>query len=285
MENQLNAINLTLLHTGYAKLDNSWDFKNVISPFVRLMLITKGTAHLSLTNKTFMLKPGYMYLVPSYTYNSYKCDDYHEHIYSGFFEELKLGLSIFNLRSFENEVKATKLDKTMFDRLVELNPNKFITDSTPKPHIKNNLLGNRTEIETKHKIETQAILEVFLSKFLINRNENKSNLSTKNNLIKVLPMISKNLNTDLKISHLAEYCNLNIDYFSKSFLDYFGLRPNRYIQLKRIERAQILLISTKKSLKQIAEEVGLYDAPHFTKTFKRITGNTPAKFRKGHINF
>ncbi|GAA4953137.1 hypothetical protein GCM10023314_28400 [Algibacter agarivorans] len=285
MKDQSNTLNLTLLHTGYAHLNNLWNYQNVISPFVRIILMTKGRADLILPNKTFILKPGYMYLIPSYINNSYKCDDYHEHIYCGFFEELKSGHSIFNLRSFENEVKITNLDKTIFERLVKLNPNKYITDSTPKPHIKNNLLNTSTKTNTKTKIETQAILEYFISKFLINRNENKSSLNTKNNLIKILPEISTNLNTDIKISHLAEYCDLNTDYFSKKFLEYFGMRPNKYIQLKRIERAQILLLSTKKTMKQIAEEVGLFDVPHFSKTFKRITGNTPGKFRKGYINF
>jgi AraC-like DNA-binding protein len=59
------------------------------------------------------------------------------------------------------------------------------------------------------------------------------------------------------------------------------MRPNKYIQSKRIERAQLLLLSTNNSLKQIAEKVGLENVSYFTRIFKSHTGKTPGAFREG----
>ena len=78
----------------------------------------------------------------------------------------------------------------------------------------------------------------------------------------VLNYIHENLHENLTVNQLADYCHLNTDYFSRVFNENFGMRPNKYIQSKRIERAQLLLLSTNNSLKQIAEKVGL-DNPCF----------------------
>ena len=90
----LQSLRLTLLNTGYAKLNSSWNFDNVISPFTRMYYITKGSAKLYHNNQVFNLKPHYIYLVPSYTYARYVCDDYHEQYYISFLKDINNGLSI-----------------------------------------------------------------------------------------------------------------------------------------------------------------------------------------------
>ena len=84
----LQSLKLTLLNTGYAKLNSSWNFDNVISPFARMYYITKGSAKVYHNNKVFDLKPNHVYLVPSYTYSRYKCENYHEQYYVSFLEDI-----------------------------------------------------------------------------------------------------------------------------------------------------------------------------------------------------
>lgn len=73
MNKILQSLKLSLLNVGYAKLDTSWDYDNVISPFSRLYLITKGSAKVYHSYEEFDLKPGHLYLVPSFTYSGYQC--------------------------------------------------------------------------------------------------------------------------------------------------------------------------------------------------------------------
>ncbi|WP_298484520.1 AraC family transcriptional regulator [uncultured Maribacter sp.] len=279
----LQNLKLNLLHAGYAELDNKWDYNNVISTFVRLFLITKGSAEMEHSGSFFNLKPGNMYLIPSFTYNNYRCKNYHEQYYTGFFEEVSAGVSIFNLHEFVYEVEANKLEEDYFKRLLEMHPNKMVENSDPKLFINGGLIkmGDDLENNLKLQLETKSILEILLSKFITNgfKNEVKTNTNT-GDLNKVLVYISKNLSEEISVEQLAIFCNLNVDYFSRSFKAIYGVRPNRFIQLKRIERAQFLLLSSQKPLKQIAEEVGLYDGAYLSKTFKKLTGVTPATFRK-----
>lgn len=48
------SLRLTLLNTGYAKLNALWDFDNVISPFTRMYYITKGSAKVYHSNKVLI---------------------------------------------------------------------------------------------------------------------------------------------------------------------------------------------------------------------------------------
>ncbi|MDX1758278.1 MAG: helix-turn-helix domain-containing protein, partial [Arenibacter algicola] len=70
---------------------------------------------------------------------------------------------------------------------------------------------------------------------------------------------------------------------SRVFNESFGMRPNKYIQSKRIERAQLLLLSTNNSLKQIAEKVGLENLSYFNRIFKSHTGVSPGIFREERL--
>ncbi|WP_222597227.1 helix-turn-helix domain-containing protein [Chitinophaga pinensis] len=52
--------------------------------------------------------------------------------------------------------------------------------------------------------------------------------------------------------------------------------------MKRIERAQFLMVTTSHSLSSIAEGVGFDTLPHFIKIFKKVTSVTPGKYREQH---
>lgn len=55
----------------------------------------------------------------------------------------------------------------------------------------------------------------------------------------------------------------------------------QYILHIRMKYAQQELLTTTKSIYQIAEEVSYSDARQFAKVFKKTTGMSPSQFRKG----
>ncbi len=286
LNNVIQSVKYRLLHVGYDRLNRDWDYKNVISPFVRLFLIHKGTARASFTNQAFNLKEGYMYLIPSFTYNSYGCDNYHEQYYVGFFEEIQQGMSVFNLKHFNYEVKATAMDYKLFKRLLEVHPDKRVNDTSPKAHINSRLLRNAgaKEVALNYDIETQGILGILLSRFVSNADVFENSKPMEGDFNKVLVFISKHLKETLTVKDLANYCNLSPDHFTRNFKANFGVTPNKYIQVRRIERAQFLLLSTKDSLEQISASVGMPNMSYFSRKFKEIVGVTPGTFRKKQRN-
>ncbi len=282
MTSQFQSLKLSLINIGMSILDSSWNFDDVISPFSRLLLITKGEAKVFFMNKKVVLRPGNMYLVPSYTYSSYKCDKSHEQYYVTFFERLGKGLSIYNMANFKNEAKATEMDHVYFERLLELNPNRDLKNNDPEYYDNFPLLTayeKQNESMSADKLmETQGIMKVLLSRFILGKSNLKN--SSKIRLNGVLNHISENLHESLEVGKLADFCHLSTDHFSRSFKKQFGIRPNKYIQIKRIERAQSLLLTTHNSIRDIAETVGFENVPYFSKTFKEITKITPRQFRK-----
>ncbi|AXT60554.1 AraC family transcriptional regulator [Aquimarina sp. AD10] len=284
MHKVLQSLQLSLLNIGYAHLDSHWNYDNVISPFTRMYYITKGSAKVYHNGKEFSLKPGYMYLIPSYTYSRYKCDEYHEQYYISFFEEIKNGLSIFNLKSFIYEIESTPPDLEYFKRLLEINPNRALIDDDPEVYDNRPTLlhfkRKNEKLSAAFFLETRGFLNILLSRFIEDTSDSTVRTNSGYNLSQVLNYIGENLHRELTISELASYCHLSTDYFSRIFKDKFGMRPNIYMQSKRVERAQLLLLTTNYSLQQIAEKVGLENLSYFSRVFKKHAGKTPGNFRR-----
>ena len=287
MSKILQSLKLALLNVGYAKLGPLWDYDDVISPFIRLYYITEGSAMVYHSNEAIELKPGHIYIIPSYTFGRYKCDEYHEQYYISCLEEIKNGYSIFNFSSFIYESKANPMDLYYFKRLLELNPNRQLENNNPKVYDNRPTLMDfekrNEELSPSAYMETHAILEILISRFIKDMNSQSTKSNVKKEFGMVLNYIHENLHENLTVKQLADFCHLNTDYFSRVFNENFGMRPNKYIQSKRIERAQLLLLSTNNSLKQIAEKVGLENLSYFNRIFKSHTGVTPGIFREERL--
>jgi AraC-like DNA-binding protein len=60
----------------------------------------------------------------------------------------------------------------------------------------------------------------------------------------------------------------------------FGLTPRQLVLRARVERAAHLLTTTSTPLAGVAAAAGFYDQAAFTRTFARLTGETPSSFRR-----
>ena len=233
----LQSLRLTLLNIGYAKLDSSWDFDNVISPFTRMYYITKGSAKVYHNNQVFSLKPGNMYIVPSYCYARYSCDNYHEQFYISFLEEVNNGISIYGLKDFNYEIKAEQIDMTYFERLLALNNKREIKNSDPKtydnrPTLQDFIKQNEL-LSTKDFLETQGLLTILFSKFITNYKLQNETKVMNYGMQKILNYINNNLHLPITVDELATICNYSPDHFSKLFKQLYGAGPNKFIQEKK----------------------------------------------------
>lgn len=79
---------------------------------------------------------------------------------------------------------------------------------------------------------------------------------------------------------VAEEINMGYSKFRRLFKEYTGYAPLQYIQELRLQRSKKLLLNTRLSLSDIAEEVGYDNADYFSTAFKKKNGITPAAFRR-----
>ena len=85
---------------------------------------------------------------------------------------------------------------------------------------------------------------------------------------RVLAHIEANLETTIRNKDLAAVARLSECHFNVAFRGSVGESPHGYIIRRRVERAQGLMLSTEKSLSEIALECGLTDQAHFTRLFR-----------------
>ncbi|WP_197434377.1 AraC family transcriptional regulator [Agrobacterium vitis] len=79
---------------------------------------------------------------------------------------------------------------------------------------------------------------------------------------------------------LARITRLSTGYFSAAFRASFGTTPHDYISRRRIDHAKQLMLTTDTPLCEIAIACGFADQSHFCRVFRRITGQTPAAWRR-----
>lgn len=98
-------------------------------------------------------------------------------------------------------------------------------------------------------------------------------------LRRVLDHVEAHLGAELTLAELAATACLSTFHFSRCFKRAVGVGVQRYVARRRVERARAMLRRTEEPLADIAQRLGFADQSHFTKVFRRETGDTPARFR------
>ena len=268
------------------QLNNKWNYKNVISPYYRLYYIDDGEGTISSPAKKLILQPGYLYLIPSFTICNLKCNDFLSQYFIQFFEESADGISLFKDNRTIMEIKATDLDVSIFKKLLRINPGRGINRSdNPEIYEKEDYYKEyralNKNMKTSGQFESQGIILILLSRFIESIRFKSLNMAKIPSVVlDAINYIQLNLGNSITINELAKNANQNRDYFSREFLKHTGQRPLSYIHEKRIERAQYLIVTTNKTLLDIAIETGFNNLPHLTKIFKKYLKTTPGAYRK-----
>jgi AraC family transcriptional regulator len=98
----------------------------------------------------------------------------------------------------------------------------------------------------------------------------------------VIDFVAASLSDPISLADLAEVAGLSRMHFAAQFRRSTGLRPHEYVQGRRIDYAQQLLVSSDLSLIEIALSAGFANPAHFSRVFKRFTGTTPSAWRALH---
>jgi AraC family transcriptional regulator len=95
----------------------------------------------------------------------------------------------------------------------------------------------------------------------------------------VQAFVDEHLAADLTVEQLARVADVSPSSLARRFRNETDTPPWRYVMERRVERAKRLLANTDRSLAAIAVDTGFYDQAHFTRTFKRLEGQTPGGYR------
>lgn len=96
---------------------------------------------------------------------------------------------------------------------------------------------------------------------------------------RALQFMAANYAQPLSLNAVADELGLSPNYFSSLFRETVGVSFREQLNRIRIEESKQLLLSTDAALTDVALAVGFPDQSCFCKTFKRVVGVTPGKFR------
>lgn len=107
----------------------------------------------------------------------------------------------------------------------------------------------------------------------------KVNALPKWRLRRVERYIADHFDRCISLSELANVAGLSRMHFAAQFRAATGYRPREYLLNHRVEHAKTLLTTTARPLAEIALAVGFSTQAHFSTVFKRISGESPARWR------
>jgi AraC-like DNA-binding protein len=258
----INEFIFSILHADYTVITKEWNCHyQRCDPFSRLYLIDKGKAEIEKSNTKHTLSKGNIYLLPEKLFFKHLNSPGAGHYWIHLITRNNIGLSIFDLfdthwsipvNDYKNAAENTK-------KIISLFPDKSAAAT----------------------LEKQAAIRALLALFIKEPEKDLKDKNTDelNRLHTTLSFIEDNLTKPISVEDISEIAHLHPNYFSNLFRQHFGIPPMKYVLQKRIEKAQILLCSTEKPVKNIAIETGFNDPCYFTRFFSKHTGMTPIQYR------
>jgi AraC-like DNA-binding protein len=106
-----------------------------------------------------------------------------------------------------------------------------------------------------------------------------STFLTLQRLAPAIDKISAAPQDDFTLVELARLCNSSVFHFARSFSARVGHAPFRFQRTLRLQKAAELLAGTDLSVELIAGKVGIENATHFSRLFRRQFGSPPREYR------
>jgi YesN/AraC family two-component response regulator len=78
---------------------------------------------------------------------------------------------------------------------------------------------------------------------------------------------------------IAERANLAPGTLTKKFKQAHKTTLSQYLLHRRIDKAKSLLATTTLTVYEVGSNVGIPDPQYFNKQFRKVTGNSPSRYR------
>lgn len=285
MNYPIDKLHLLTLNVGLANHHGDWNWKNVRSPFARLYYVTEGTAQIEMPSGVYTLTPHHLYFIPAYTKHSYICDSTFSHYYIHIYEDLQSEMSILEQWDYPMEVNACNTDLELVKRLCFINPFLKLPQSNPDAYDNHQTLVSNLQLNQRRpfcdKVESRGILFVLMSRFL---KYATPKAEVRDDRIQMsLNYIRKNIGSRLDINLLADKACMSKDHYIRVFKRETGETPNVYITKRKLEKAELSLVTTALPIKSIADSLGYDDYSYFNRIFKKNAGVTPLQYRESHF--
>ena len=262
-----------------AKIFNDINFLAHWHNEIELLLVIDGSLKMMINSESRVLEKDDMAI----------CTSGDIHSYDSRGKESKIILLVFRPEFIEDAVKlpwSTRFTPPFIDRSViessglEQPILKEIKDCFETIHNELNIQKKHFEIFIKSRLI--QLIGLFL-RYVPPPNYEQQNGIKSGSAIKMIQkaikFIQSNYSKNISLEDVSEYLKVTPSYFSSSFNKKTGQTFKSYLNTIRVEKADILLKSTKEPVIDIAYECGFNSIRTFNRVFKNIKGVKPSRLR------
>ncbi|MEI6101389.1 MAG: AraC family transcriptional regulator [Eubacteriales bacterium] len=125
----------------------------------------------------------------------------------------------------------------------------------------------------------RAITEILTGMAAASNSGKKINPAMQNVIRQADWYISKNYGRKITVDEIGQFVHVSPFHLIKIFKKYTGYSLHEYLNIYRISRSVDMLCGTDLRVQEIADAVGFGSVNSFIRSFKKIKGIPPAKFR------
>lgn len=178
-----------------------------------------------------------------------------------------------------------EMGQQTFERLYEQRICRFAPEAQEKIFRMFLEMAEEFEKDNPHK---EFILQGMLFRLLLTVHQEKlPDMNVTQSLTTLTPpimdaivFIEDNYTKNPTLEEAAQMAGFSPAYFSRLFSAQMGKSYTDYLDNVKIRHVQILLTQTKKTIMEIAEEVGYCHGNYLNSQFKKKVGMTPGQYRK-----
>ncbi len=232
--------------------------KRICCDMFMVKIILEGTMRLLAGNRQYLLKPGDLFFVRRNRDCEYTPGP------DGFYR--KIGVTI----------SGTLLDAIL--TALNLEEIDVLKLSDKEPLI--SLMRNAMLVLRNRPMDYLIQSSVIAFELLLRIGNERNNAGCEPELLRAQDFLRRNLSRPLRAKEIASAAGCGIVRLNALFRHHFQITPVAYHVRERLRKAEMLLLDTNCSIKEIAMEVGYSSAIYFSNDFRKHLSCSPRAYRK-----
>jgi len=115
---------------------------------------------------------------------------------------------------------------------------------------------------------------------IISKVDERTKSQYKNISDEIIHIVQQEYDSELTLNYIAEKLHYNPNYLSSIFRKETNTSFSDYLSLFRLKKAKEWLLETDMTVKEIAEKLNYNNSQNFIRSFRKIEGTTPGRYRK-----